>query len=157
MIVKDQHRLFKDEAQKTVSNLQKIEVQIAKNEMFLEASQKKLGEKTTETIKKTQETYSLITKLREDLTKSEKLVINEGNILNFMKPAGELEERWLRSESKLQGLEFSIQQAKRAYEEKSIKIEEFLDLMRRLTSKKFLCLYKKQRLEKMQKRQQMSK
>eukprot|EP00829_Urostomides_striatus_P010112 TRINITY_DN230_c0_g1_i7.p1 TRINITY_DN230_c0_g1~~TRINITY_DN230_c0_g1_i7.p1 ORF type:complete len:268 (-),score=81.69 TRINITY_DN230_c0_g1_i7:16-819(-) len=73
--IKALHSSFQKDAQKAVNNLQRVEVEIVKNERILEDTKKKLVEKRQEVWKRTDEMTRETNQIREDITKSESCLL----------------------------------------------------------------------------------
>ena len=131
-----------------MSNLQNAEVALDQEEQGLKGKKEKLEATEKEVAKATSAAQELQAKFQEEMGNSEHIDINEGNVLMYVKPSDELQGRWLLMEAKKKSIEECIQTLKKFYEDKTITLAVLLDAVRRLSLKEFMCIYKKEKLEK---------
>lgn len=138
---------YYSEVKQTVAGLQKIEKFTNQEEQILALELKKLQEGKVEIIKATEEIHKLKEKLQEEVEKSEKLCVNETNILQFIKPSTELQDVWLDKEAKKKSIDTCILFLKKMFESGDIKLDQLLDQTRKLAAKEFMAIYMKRKVE----------
>ena len=143
----DQNKNFITQSKLTVSNLQKIEKIINDDESSIATKTLRLQEKQQEVMKAISELQTYKAKLQEELTKSASITVTEDNVTEFVKPATELQEIWLKQESKRKSRDNCIQLLRKLYEDKSISLNVFLECTERMASREFKCIYKKSKIE----------
>ena len=152
-IVKERNVAYHNEIKQAVANLQRIEKVLNEDEQVMTMGKARLQEKRKDIDKATKEAVAFSETLRESLDKSEKIDVNEGNVLQYVKPSDELQERWLRIEAKRRSIESTIYLSKKLFEDKNIKLDQLLDTVGKLASKEHKCIYKKIKIESMIKKQ----
>ena len=131
---------------------------MAANEREIEEKKKLFLEKK-ETISKTSE--SLVqqsTILQATIEKTDKLEIRPDNIFSFINAGNSFQEKWIEQEAKRASIDECIVLLKKAFEDntKTINVSTLIEKTRKLSSKQFKCIYKKLRIERKFKEQNLN-
>ncbi len=148
--MKKVHEEHKRDVAKMIDETEKAHEIVRVNASEIEERKKGLNRKISDMSAvsvKLKSMSEILEKLQESGTE-----IREDNVLEFVKPANLFQEKWIHSESKKAAIEEALMQVRKAYEDKVIPLKEFLDVTRKLSSSQFLCIYKKQHMEQLQRK-----
>lgn len=153
----EQNKTFISESKKTVASLQKVEATINSNESSLATKRLCLKEKQEELNKAIRDAKEYQDDLQVEIAKSEKVIITEDNVTEYVKAATELQALWLKQEAKRKSRDGCMQMLKKLYEDKNISLETFLKRIEKLATREFIAIYKKNKLEGLIRREEKAK
>lgn len=135
------------EMKQTVANMQKAESGMNEDEADLETKKLILTEKNKEMDKKVEDLKNIREKALSEVAKLESINITEENVLEYVKPPTPAQENWLKYETKRKAIDDGIQILKEFYENGDINLRTLVDSTRKLGSKQFMAIYKRQKFE----------
>lgn len=151
--MREKNANYYKEIKQAVENMQRLEVAMNKEEQEVEGKEKRLADKRKELEKATEEARELKDKIKAELEKSDKVDITKENVLVYVKPMNQVHDCWLKAESKRKSIEACMLLLKKLYEDKTIKLEVFLESVRKFSVKEFVNIYKKSKFEGMARHQ----
>lgn len=148
--MKESTKTFCTTAAQTLEHLQKVEYSLNLNSQALSAAQTQLNGKMEAIKAAIKELEVAKPKLEQSLSASERISINQSNVLEQVKPADKIQDKWLLYDAKIKAIEDVFVQLKKAADEKVISLSELVERSRKLGSKQMSYIFKKKRLEMVQ-------
>jgi hypothetical protein len=154
MLVLEQNKTFIKDTQVTVNSLQKVEQIINNDESNIKGKILNLNKKLQEIKSTLNDAKEYKEKVRTEINKFQNINITEENVTEYVKPKTELYRLWLEQEVKRMSRDNCMWMIKKLYESKKISLPTFLYQIDLLASKEFVNIYKKNKLERLIKKEE---